>query len=87
MVVRYADFSTDDPQVAVQKAVEREGFDTGSISESGVDESGNTYNMGVVEVGKKAYTWKVSALPLDDMYSINNMPTDACYVGVRLTAQ
>lgn len=87
MVVRYADFSTADPQEAVQLAVEKEGFDPSSISETGVDDSGNTYNMGVVEVGKKAYTWKVSALPLDDMYSIANMPEEACYVGVRLTAQ
>ena len=87
MVVRYADFATADPQAAVMKAINKEGFDTSTISESGVDESGNTYSMGVVEVGKKAYTWKVSALPLSDMYSITNLPEDACYVGVRLTLQ
>lgn len=87
MVVRYADFSTGDPQAAVLNAIAKEGIDASTISESGVDDSGNTYSMGVVEVGKKAYTWKVSALPLSDMYSISNMPEDACYVGVRLTMQ
>lgn len=87
MVVRYADFTTADPQAAVMKAITKEGFDASAISESGVDDSGNTYSMGVVEVDKKAYTWKVSALPLSDMYSITNMPEEACYVGVRLTAQ
>ena len=87
MVVRYADFSTGDPHAAVATALEKEGFDPTAISESGVDDSGNTYNMGVVEVDGKAYTWKISALPLSEMYAINNMPEDACYVGIRLTAQ
>ena len=87
MVVRYADFSTGDPQTAVANAIDHEGFDPTTVSESGVDESGNTYNMGVVEVDGKAYTWKVSALPLSDMYSITGVPEDSCYVGVRMTAQ
>ena len=87
MIVRYADFSTADPQIAVQRAVEAEGIDPTTITESGEDESGNTYSMGVLEIGKKAYTWKVSALPLPDMYSISKLPEEACYVGVRFTAQ
>ena len=87
MVVRYADFSTGDPKVAVTNAIDKEGFDPTTVSESGVDESGNTYSMGVVEVDDKAYTWKVSALLLSDMYSISGVPEDSCYVGVRLTAQ
>ena len=87
LVTRYADFSTADPKTAVSRAVEKQGFDPQTISESGVDESGNTYSMGVVEVDKKAYTWKISALPLSDMYSIKKMPEDACYVGIRVTAQ
>lgn len=87
MVVRFADFATANPQEAVMKAINKEGFDATKISESGVDESGNTYSMGVVEVDKKAYTWKVSALPISEMYSTKNLPEDACYVGVRLTLQ
>ena len=87
MVVRYADFSTSSPQQAISTALDMQGFDPTTISESGEDDSGNTYSMGTVEVGKKTYTWKISALPLFDMYSIKNLPEDACYVGVRLTAQ
>lgn len=87
MVVRYADFATADPQVAVVHALEKQGIDSSTISESGVDDSGNTFSMGTAEIGKKAYTWKISALPLGDMYSINKMPEGACYVGVRFTAQ
>lgn len=87
MVVRYADFTTGDPQTAIQSAIEKQGLDPATISDSGVDESGNTYSMGVVEVDGKAYTWKISALLLSDMYGVSNLPEEACYVGIRLTAQ
>ena len=87
MVTRYADFSTADPAVAVSNAIAKEGYDQESISESGVDEHGNTFSTGVIQVDDKDYVWKVSALPLSEMYSITGMPEDACYVGVRITAQ
>lgn len=86
MVVRYADFTAGDPEVAVHDAISREGFDVAGISESGVDESGNTYSMGTVDVDGTACTWKVSALPLDEVYPVPGLPEDACYVGVRVTA-
>lgn len=85
MVVRYADFDTSDPEKAVQKALEKEGFDPESITESGVDDSGNTYSMGTLDVDGSQCTWKISALPLSDMYDIAGLPEDACYIGVRLT--
>ena len=85
MVVRYADFSTGDPQVAVQNALQKTGFDPESISDSGQDESGNTYSMGTFQSDDKTYTWKISALALGEMFSISNMPEDACYVGIRVT--
>lgn len=85
MVVRYADFKTGDPQVAVQNAISKEGFDPETITETGVDDSGNTYSVGTVETEGGLCIWKVSALPLDDIYSISNMPENVCYVGVRLT--
>lgn len=87
MVVRYADFTTGNLQSAISAAMEKEGIDPASVSESGVDESGNTYNMGVLEVDGKAYTWKVSSLKLSDMYGIPNLPEESSYIGVRLTAQ
>ena len=85
MVVRYADFETGDPQKAVQRALEKQGFDPESISESGVDDSGNTFSMGTLDADGTQCTWKISALPLSDMYDIPGLPEDACYVGIRLT--
>ena len=87
MVVRYADFSTDDPQIAVQNAINKEGLSTATMSDSGVDDSGNTYSSGTLDAAGVPCTWKVSALPLDEMYSVAGLPTDACYVGIRLTVQ
>ena len=86
MIVRYCDFKTGDPQIAVQNAVIKEGFDTASITESGVDDSGNTFSTGTIETESGTYVWKVSALELDEIYSISGLPEKACYVGVRLTS-
>ena len=86
MVVHYADFSTSDPQIAVQNAIRKEGFDQASVTDQGVDESGNTYTAGTLDVEGTNCAWKVSALPLDEMYSISGLPSNACYVGVRVTA-
>lgn len=86
MVTRYADFSTSDPEIAVQNALQKEGFPLDSLLESGVDESGNTYSMGNIDVDGTICVWKISALPLNQMYSIRGLPEDACYVGVRITA-
>lgn len=86
MVTRYADFSTGDPKVAVQNALNKEGFDPASITESGEDDSGNTFSLGSIDVDGVHCTWKISALPLKDMYSVSGLPEDACYVGVRVTA-
>ena len=87
MVVRYADFSTGDPTRAVQNALSKEGFNPESISDSGEDDSGNTYSTGTLDADGTSCVWKISALPLDDMYSIRGLPEDACYVGVRVTVQ
>lgn len=86
MVVRYADFTTGDPQVAIQNAILKQGFDTGAITETGEDESGNTFSSGTFarEDGTTG-TWKVSALPFGDVYSISGLPEKSCYVGIRTT--
>lgn len=85
MVVRYADFSTGDLNVAIQSAIYNQGFDPASVTASGVDESGNSYTQGTLDANGKACTWRVSALPLDDIYSIPGLPENACYVGIRVT--
>ena len=72
---------------AFRKALEAEGFDPESVAESGVDDSGNTYSMGTVDVDGVLCSWKISALKLDEIYSISSAPEEACYVGVRLTVQ
>ena len=87
MVVRYADFTTGDPQIAVQNALQKSGFDPESITDSGVDDSGNTYSTGTLQAGDSACVWRISAIPLDEIYDINNMPEEACYIGVRVTKQ
>ena len=87
MVVRYADFKNSDPQVAVQDAFKKEGFDSKSVTDQGIDESGNTYMSGTVDAEGTACTWKISSLPLSEVYTISGLPEDACYVGVRVTAQ
>lgn len=86
MIVRYADFKNGDPQIAVQDAIMNQGFDTSKISESGVDDSGNTFSTGIVDIEGKTCTWKVSAIELSDMYSIQGLPEKACYVGIRITS-
>ncbi len=85
MVVRYADFSTGDPEIAVQNALAKQGFDPQTITESGEDDSGNTFSSGTFDADGTMCSWKISALPLDEMYSVSGLPEDACYVGVRAT--
>lgn len=85
MVVRYADFTTGDVQKAIQSAIEHEGFSSDSITNSGVDDSGNTFTAGTAEADGVGCTWRVSALPLDDMYSTRGLPDNATYVGIRVT--
>lgn len=87
MVVRYADFTTGDPQVALENALAKTKFDPESVTDSGVDDSGNTYQIGSLKAGDTTCAWKISALPLSDMFSISGMPEDACYIGIRLTQQ
>ena len=74
MRLRYADFSSG----SLDAAIAEDGM--------GVDEVGNTFKQGTVDVDGTAYTWKVSALPLSEMYDISGLPETAVYVGVRLSS-
>ena len=85
MVVRYFDFSTGDAAVAVHNAMLQQGFNPESITENGVDDSGNTFCAGTLNSDGTDCTWRISALPLDDIYSISGLPEDAVYVGIRVT--
>ena len=88
MRLRYADFSSGSLDAAIDAAIAAEGFDPATIAEdgSGVDEVGNTFKQGTVEANGATYSWKVSAIPLSDMYDISGLPETATYIGVRLSA-
>ena len=77
-----------DSNELIEGYIAAEGFDPATIAEDGmgVDEVGNTFKQGTVDVDGTAYTWKVSALPLSEMYDISGLPETAVYVGVRLSS-
>lgn len=85
MRVRYADFSSGSVAAAVDAAIASEGFDAAAASEAAVDESGNTYRTGTVDVDGTTYSWRVSAIALSEVYSISGLPESATYVGIRIT--
>lgn len=87
--LRYADFSSGSVDAAIQHAMDAEGFDPATIPEedgSGVDDSGNTFKTGTVDVGDAKYTWRISAISLSSVYDISGLPESAVYVGIHLTA-
>ncbi len=86
MAIHYADFQSGTADAAVQNALVTQGLDQTVLSESGVDDSGNTYATGNVDVNGTMYAWKISALPLSEIYSVNGLPDDAMYVGIRFTS-
>ena len=85
MAVKYADFSSSTLEAAIQAAVAAEGFQAASTS-TDTDEVGNTFQTGTVDIDDVTYTWRVSAAPLSDKYDIKGLPSNAAYVGIRLTA-
>lgn len=84
--VRYADFGASSVEEAVQRAIEAEGLADAGIDESGVDESGNTYAAGTIERDGTTYSWRASAIPLKEVYSIKDLPPNTFYVGIRMSA-
>ncbi len=86
MSLHYADFSAGSVENAVQAALRAQGLDEASITDSGVDDSGNVYSSGNIVIGDTTYTWKVSSVPLSAIYKITGAPESAAYVGVRFTA-
>ncbi|MDO4501932.1 MAG: hypothetical protein Q4D06_02005 [Coriobacteriia bacterium] len=83
--IRYADYGTGGMESAMSRAMESQKLTSKDVSESGEDESGNTYKTGTVRIGPRSYTWRVSVLPLKDMYKVKGLPEDACFVGLRYT--
>lgn len=87
MRVRYADFDSGSLEKAIQNAMQAEGLQNATVTDSGVDDSGNTYQTGTVSTEDGAtYTWRVSVIDLSKVYDIAGLPNTAYYVGVRFTA-
>ncbi len=86
MVVHFADFSAATVDEAIQTALTAEGLNETNITESGEDSAGNTFTAGTIDGENGSYSWRVSALPLSKIYSIDGLPQNAVYVGIRMTS-
>lgn len=78
-------FSSPTIEDAIAASVAYQGWDVGTVVESGVDTAGNTFQGGTITIDNNVYNWRVSAIPLDQMYNVANLPADAFYVGASLT--
>lgn len=84
--LRYADFDSGSLDAAVETAIQAQGFDSAAASELDIDEVGNTFRAGTIDVNGSSYNWRVSAIALSEVYDIAGLPDTAIYVGVRVTA-
>ncbi|MCI8468068.1 MAG: teichoic acid transporter [Eggerthellaceae bacterium] len=80
--LHYADFSATNADDAIFNAMASQGLDSTMVTDSGVDDAGNTYQAGTTPEG---YGWRVSVIGLDEMYKISGLPSTAQYVGIRMT--
>lgn len=85
LYVRYADFTSGSIQGAIENARNEAGLAESELTDSGIDEAGNTYATGTVSDSGVTYNWRISAISLDEVYDISGMPDGAVYVGIRLT--
>ncbi len=83
--VRYADFSSASLEDAVSAAIASQGFDEASATDLSTDSSGNLFCEGTVATDSGEATWRVSAIALSSVYSIDGLPSNASYVGIRVT--
>lgn len=85
MRVRYADFASGTADVAIQSAKEAEGLSDIQATDAGVDDSGNTYQAGTVDMNGETYNWRVSVIALSEVYEVSGLPQNALFVGIRFT--
>lgn len=85
--IRYCDLKATSIEGAILNAIHTQGFDGDNceMTKEGVDESGNTFKSGTIELDDETYFWRVSALKFNDAYSISGLPDNAVYVGIRMT--
>ena len=85
MKLKFADFSSGGVDAAIQDAMAASGLAEAPIVDSGTDSAGNTYRSGTIDANGATYNWRVSAIPLSNVYKIKGLPDTAIYVGVRVT--
>ena len=66
--------------------MQAEGLENAKVTDSGVDDSGNTYQAGTVKSDGEKYTWRVSVIDLSEVYDISGLPNTAFFVGIRFSA-
>lgn len=81
--VRYADFKSGSIDSAIANALNQQGLADSEMKEAGTDTSGNTYQTGILEIDDEEYVWRISALKLSDVYSVD-ISDDAVFVGIRI---
>lgn len=79
--LHYADFTATDADSAIFSAMESQGLDSTMVTDSGVDDAGNTYQAGTAD----GYTWRISVIGLSEVYKSSGLPATAQYVGIRFT--
>lgn len=82
--VKYADFKSGSAEAAIQSAMTTEGWTGSTLGDSGIDSSGNTYQQGTISIAGTTYNWSVSVCDLSAVYSVDGLPANAQYVGIRL---
>lgn len=85
LFLRYADFASGSIESAIQNALLAEDLEAEDETESGIDESGNTFAAGAISRDGAVYSWRISVIALSEVYSLKGLPEDALYVGIRMT--
>ncbi len=88
IAIKYADFTASSLEAAISSAIAQAGFDASTTPSdgTGVDDMGNTYQTGTIDIDGTTYSWRVSATELSNKYSISGLPDSAVFVGIRLNA-
>lgn len=85
MSLHYADFKSGNESNAITNAIAAEGLERGTVTDSGDNDGyGNHFTQGTIMINGVVYDWTVSSVALKDVYSINGLPDDAVYVGIRI---
>ncbi len=83
--LHYCDLSATSPESAITAAMAAEGFPAETATEAGVDDAGNNFQTGKIDVDGTSCTWRVSVCSLSAVYDVSGFPETAQYVGIRLT--